>query len=750
MKSSEIPNKYEELQCTFISRIYRSDDEAFCICTYQMQDGDLFTAVGKELPEFDYPVTLSGEWKTHPSFGEQFQVDMIVDILPRRQSDIAAFLSSISAQVSEQQALALSKAYPAANLWDILYNSPEKLYPIADIGERRILMLQREVKRLSTRRDLANLFGDDLPMTKRQYRKICDIFSDDPSEILDAVKANPFLLIHAGYNFQELDAFAAKHTEYPADDYRRILAAAQDALLTAQRESHVGLPDDILIRKIAKALQPLGGIPDVCIQNFLHHACTKKDLIFMGHMFYLGRAYQEEDIIAERLSDMAALPAKTIDRKKFLRCMKKYGEKKGFSLSENQQDAVWTVLTRPVCVITGGPGTGKSTILDAVLYCWKKFYSDKDWCLMAPTGKASVRMQETTGECAATIHSTLDLTITSDFETPEYSDISLRNGVIVIDESSMIDLSVAAALIEAIASAKGEQHLVIVGDPDQLPSVGYGNFLDDLIESKVIPVASLNTIYRQAEGNPIITNSIKMRNDDADLDWSNPMFNRYHTGTDADNMEAACKLYLRLVKKVGIENVALLSPYREKTDIATNILNKKLQDVLNPKNGRKAIRRGKSMEFRVGDRVMQLRNTEYLSNGDVGTVTSIDPSADDDEACLTVEFESGIAQGYSWEEIYSLDLAYAFTVHKSQGSQYKCVLIVLPNKASQFLTRSILYTAVTRAKEYVSIFSPTPTIQYMIHNARKNVRYTQLIPRLRFLFERKIRANKKTETKCAG
>lgn len=702
---------------------------------YIMADGRDISCVGSDLPELGYAVTFSGKWATHPKYGTQFKVEMVVDMLPHNEQDTIHFIMAMVSKISRKEATAIAKAYPLSELWDVLNHSPEKLYPIENIGRDKIVILQREVKRVTIRQGLVNYFSEELPMTKRQYQKICEMFADRPEKIVETVENNPFVLIHADYPFAQLDRFASRRTSFPVDDYRRLIAAAKSVLLDAQKESHVALPENLILKKLQEKLAPMGSVDPNTLRGFLIRACEKGDLNFTNAMFYLKRAFSEESILVEQFAAMAALPPKSVDREKFQTLMEEYGKQKGFSLSDNQQEAVWTVLTRPVCVITGGPGTGKSTILDAVLFCWKSFHRDHDWCLMAPTGKAAVRITETTGENASTIHSTLELNVSSDFEKAELSEISITQGLSIIDESSMIDLSVGAALVNAISeAASGKRHLVIVGDPDQLPSVGYGNVLEDLIESGVIPVCELNTIYRQANGNPIITNSLKMKAGDTELVWDDPMFRRYHTGTDADNMEAACNLYLRLAKKVGLENIALLSPFHSKTDIATDILNQKLQDALNPRNNRPVIKRGK-LEFRVNDRVMQLRNTEILSNGDIGTVIKVAPGASEDGECLTVKFENGIEQGYSREELGSLDLAYAFTVHKSQGSQYQCVLIVLPNKVSQFLTRSILYTAITRAKQYVAIFSPTPTIRYMIQNNKKNVRYTQLIPRLKKRYE---------------
>lgn len=698
--------------------------------------------VGSELPDADYPVTFEGKWMKHPTFGDQFRVDRIVNQLPSSRQDIIRFVRKTSSLFTERTADMLVDTIGIKDFWTILRNNPERMAHIEGIGEQRVLSLLNAVKQLTAQDDLQTLFGEDLPLSTSQYRKICSLYEDCDGFLEDEILNDPFFLIHVGYAFKKLDKFAAAHTSIPPHDYRRLLGAAQSILLDVQRSSHVGLPVQLMLNKLQEELRSVAPVNEADCKSFLNRACANHDLVFSAGMFYLNRAHQEETTLSQILSEMAALPPRDIDRKDFDKRMHSYAQTKGFALSPDQQEAVWTALTRQICVITGGPGTGKSTILDAILYCWRIFHTDGDWLQMAPTGKAAVRMTETTGQPSATIHSLLELGLNSGFQEMEDVSAEISQSLIVIDESSMIDLSVASSLVRSLANAKsGTQHLVLVGDPDQLPSVGYGNVLADMISSGTIPVCSLNTIYRQAAGNPIITNSLKMKADDADLVWDNPMFRRYHTGTDANNMESACTLYLRLVKKVGIENVVLLSPFHEKTDISTNALNKKLQDSINPRRGKSTFIRTARGEFRLGDRVMQLRNREWLSNGDVGTITEVNPKADDDEACLSVEFESGIIQGYNWEDIKQLELAYAISVHKSQGSQYKCVLVVLPNDTSSFLTRSILYTAITRAKEYVALFGPVSTIRYMIHNDRKDVRHTRLVPRLQSAAKKKVQAN---------
>lgn len=718
-------DEYIELTGTFIQSKFRSEDESYCVCIYNTKDNGFATVVGAHLPEVDYPVTFYGKWMKHPSFGDQFKVEMIINQLPTRKYDIVNLILSTPAGISRRKSEKLVDSIGAERFWDALYEHPEELYSVADIGKEKIEKLLREIKRISLQRDLQRLFAGELPLSEFQYRSIFNLFHEDTSVAVESIKENPFLLIHASYNFKQLDLFASNHTDFCVNDYRRLCGAAQYLLLEAQGNAHAGLPICEMNRKLYAALKPNGAVSESDCQFFLAEAVSRKDLILSGDLYYLEQSYTEESTITRIFSAMAALEPRKVDPKLFEKLMQSYAKEKGFSLSSDQQTAVWTAMTHQLCVITGGPGTGKSTILDAILYCWKKIHKKDDFLLMAPTGKAAVRMTETTGHPASTIHSTLSLGVGNN---PD-ADVKVSNSLIVIDEASMIDQTVAAALAKALEKAySGEQHLVIVGDPDQLPSVGYGNVLGDIIASHAVPVCSLNTIYRQAEGNPIITNSLRIRDNIPELLWTGS-FKRFHHGSDDDNKDVACKFYQRCVRQFGLENVALLSPYHKETGISTNILNKQLQESINPAFGKPEVK-SKGTVFRLHDRVMQLRNTELLSNGDVGSIVYVNPHAESNECCVTVQFENGLEENYTKEKLAQLDLAYAYTVHKAQGSQYKCVIIVLPNKPSSFLVKSILYTAITRAKDCIAIIGPTETISFMIQNDRRDIRFTQLTKRL--------------------
>lgn len=725
-------NQTEELTARFFNSIYKNEDKTYCVSLYTINKGkETVTVVGNNLPEVPYNVTFSGKWVVSQRFGKQFKVDMVIRQLPESRSDVIRYISSLKVGIGTKKAEKMLDLVGMDAFWDVLRNDPMQFCDIKGVRLDSITALQKKVSEQAIQADLFKLFGSDLSCDGRQYKKICSFFKSDAQVMLKSIKENPFILMKCGYSFMELDYYSCRHTGFPKNDYRRLLAAAQQVLIDARQESHIGLPPKVLISGMAEQLRKQGSVDTEEITNFLSGATSAAEIIFSNDLFYLPRYYQEEIKITEILGALVTKPADTVDQKRFYKLMDKYAKEKGFQLSDDQMAAVLTALERSVCIITGGPGTGKSTILDALLYCWQEFH-DTDWMLMAPTGKAAVRMTETTEQPATTIHSSLGLNVgNDDTDEMDFRVNTIDASLIVVDECSMIDQTVMASISMALSKDKTKrQHIVLVGDPEQLPSVGPGNILADCIASDAIPVCRLSTIYRQGAGSPIITNSSKIREGDTVLDWSNRAFRRYQTGTDDDNMESACRFYLSNAEKFGAENVVILSPYHKATGISTNALNKRLQQAVNPASGQSEVQ-ALGRIYRTNDRVMQLKNTESLSNGDVGTIVYVNPRANETDTCVSVQFENGIRQDYIREDLLQLEHAWAISVHKSQGSQWRVVILLLPNRTSPFLRRNILYTAITRSQEFVAVFGPESTVSFCIENNKLNDRYTNLAARLR-------------------
>ena len=738
---TQTATQYTEITARFIRRLYRSADNTFCIGRYEdvnARKGDCITLVGANLPELSFPVTYCGNWE-NSQYGRQFKVEWLVSQLPDKTADIEEFICSMKIGIGKKRVRAMIQLVGKDAFWPTLNDNPETFLKVSGINEGILEKLQSNIHAMSYQKELLEYFHGDLQITGQRYKRLSGLFKNRMDEMLPEIRKNPFLLQEIGVPFSELDYFCARNSGFAVNDNRRLTAATIQVLLNAQNQGHVGVPEEQMATQLQALLSHYGGLPRNDCQMFLDAFLDSRFVTHANGLFYLTRAYDEEQAVVNCILKKLKAPIHELDRKAFEEEVAAYGkarkDEKGnpapIVLAPGQLEAVYTALTNRFCVVTGGPGTGKSTILDVILHCWKKFRKEDDWTLMAPTGKAAVRMTQATGQPAGTIHSPQGLggsELPLDPDAPSMHPEKLEKGLVVVDEASMLDLSVATALLQA--ADKPDQHLVLVGDPDQLPSVGYGNVLADLISSGVVPVAKLTTIYRQAAGNPIIINSAKIRDGDTELDWSHSFFKGYNQGTDAANMEKACQYFMRCVNKLGIKNVAMLSPYHRKGAISTQALNARLQEAFNPNKGQGEV---KSMgeTLRVGDRVMQLKNTQTVINGDVGTISMVNADAEVGEPCVVVDFDyNGMVKEYTKDELNQLELAYAFSVHKSQGSQYPCVVMMLPNEHSPFLRRNLVYTGMTRASKYMAFFGPMNTLKFAIQNNKQDKRFTALAPLL--------------------
>lgn len=714
----------------FFREIFSNKDTGYCVYLYN-NGKDVTTVVGTELPKADYPVTFSGRWIQHKDYGMQFEAEMVVEQVPTSREDIITFVAKMKIGIGRRRVQRMLEIVPEAKFWDTVQQAPETFESV--VNEDCMTRLQQRVKRLLFMQELARVCGADIRIDIARYKQICSVFKDQLDEIVELIKENPFILVLAGFTFSELDAFNTKRSHIPANDHRRLLGACMSVLLEGINQCHSCLPLNYVVEQMVGLLKERGPINAQTCADFLKHADAQQDITICCGMCYLNRSFEEESTLVNILTELNAIPPSDLNPNLFMGFIQDYEKEKGFCLSEDQKNAVWTAMTRSICIITGGPGTGKSTILDAIRACWKSFRPSEQFSLMAPTGRAAVRMTEVTNEYASTVHSRLQLNIGNDSMNHMIAnDAYVTDELVIVDETSMLDQPTSSALVAALKGRfenKTRQHLILVGDPDQLPSVAYGNVLADIIESGVIPVCSLSTVYRQAADNPIIENSIRIKNGNPDLLWT-PTFKAFHNGSELANKVAVRKFFSACVKQYGIENVTLLSPYRQKTDISTNALNLELQDAINPDVGQPAIQYGKR-QYRLHDWVMMLKNTESLSNGDIGQIIEVVNETADQEAGVIVQFESGVKELFTKENLSRLDLAYALTVHKSQGGQYRVVIMILPDKPSKFLQRRVIYTGVPRAKEYFAVFGPRHVLSYAIRNDKYDKRFTGLVIRLR-------------------
>ena len=399
-------------------------------------------------------------------------------------------------------------------------------------------------------------------------------------------------------------------------------------------------------------------------------------------------------------------------------------------LAPSQRKAVKLCLSHPISIMTGGPGSGKTTTLRFILDIYKKEYPSNEILLAAPTGRASRRMAEQTGMFASTLHSALGLI--TDEESPLNDTELLPADLIVVDEFSMVDMRLAYILLERI---KPGAQLLIVGDADQLPSVGAGNVLREMIRSEKVPTAVLDTIFRQASNSRIIVNAHAINHNDTHLQYGDD-FQMLEVQNAEDAAQLVVKNYLQEVSQHGLENVQILSPFRKRGAVASNALNETIRDLVNPASKRKMELKCGSRVFRVGDRIMQTANRNGVSNGDVGLITGMEKA--DDEVFVDIRLLDGRELRYSKDMMEDVEFSYCLTIHKSQGQEYPVIIVPLLKEHYIMLRRNLLYTAVTRAKAKVILIGQRQAVYIAIHKCDVGQRNTVLADRIVAYYNREM------------
>ena len=696
-------------------------DSGFSVCKYREEGtGKNVTVVGTDLPKKKQVVTLHGEWVVDPRYGRQFRVEYVEWKTPGTSKEIIDYISKLKIGVGKRCVQQMLKLAPPPGFWNAVKNNPEIFLSLRSMTEKKMEKLSNVVAFFSLREELNALFGSELKMTEHQFAVICRVFKKSLKHLVHNIRKNPYILSLAGYRFPELDHFANSLSCNKISD-SRVGCAFSEVLYKAQTlEAHACLPYLEAAQQVYRLVndEQIYYTMDELLE-FAQNPPPQCHLVADKSMIYGESPFEEEALIAETVSRLTQMQKPA--RQALADHLSDFEAQSGITLSKEQENAVAGILQNHFSVLTGGPGTGKSTILKAVLYCWSKIYESNDWRLLAPTGIAARRLTETTGEDASTIHSALRLW---DDEEASHFVEPFSERLIIVDEASMLDQTTAKALFEAIPMEL-LPYVVLVGDVDQLPSVRYGNVLQELIGSETFPVYRLHTIYRQAQDNPIAINAAKINAGETDLLW-NRSFRGADYGSEEENAEQICQFYKRCVDAYGIKNVLMLSPYRKvsRCSRCTNAdyLNEKLQELVNPDSGQ-----AKYQKFRVGDRVMQKKNTETVRNGDLGTISAI---AGGDAPTITVMFDAGEVEDYDDGSVDQLELAYAMSIHKSQGTECKVILMILGSK-SPFLRRSLVYTGITRAKEYFALCGPLETLQYAIRNDQGFQRYSQLSRQIR-------------------
>ena len=711
--------------------VFCSADTGWTVLDLEL-DGYTDTVVGKlEGIAVGDVVEITGRYVVHPTYGQQFKADYYVKTLPTGAVSIMRYLSSgVIKGIGPATAKKIVKEF-GDKTFEVMENEPERLATIKGINLKRALEISKEISGRKSLRELClrlSKFG----LTPDDAVTVFGVLGEEAAEL---VEQNPYILCRTGlgFDFSRIDEMAIG-LKFPEDSIERISAGINYVIRHNLLNGHTCLPRKKVI-SVSKELLSSG---EREIDDAIELLISVKEIerIFISNEEFLAPmdVFSHEQYIANRLKVELSLSVKS---KPVTESEIKSAEKKlGIKLEELQRKAVVDATQNGVFILTGGPGTGKTTTVKSIIEIFKN--RNLKVALAAPTGRAAKRMTELTGNEAKTIHRLLEVGTADDGK----GHIFVRNernpleaDVIIIDEMSMVDVALFDALLKA---AKMGTHFVLVGDSDQLPSVGAGNVLKDLIDSNLFSVICLKKVFRQALESTIVVNAHKIINgEELVLDKKEGDFFLLPEMSDYTAQKTVIDLCCRrLPEAYGFnpqDDIQILCPSK-KMELGTININNLLQERLNPSDENKPEIAFRGFVLRLGDKVMQIKNNydivwtddegnmgSGVFNGDVGTLEEIDVIA----RVAKVRFMDRVAE-YIGDEIGQLELAYAITVHKSQGSEFDCVVLPLLDFPYQLKYRNLLYTAVTRAKKLLIIVGSKKVLEQMAANDRKTLRYTAL------------------------
>ena len=729
--------------CTYERTIYKNDENGYCVMQYKTSDDSVpkdarrkddeklihFTAIGYALPDsntIDYDIV--GSWEKG-KYGLQLKVDSFTEVAPKDEAGICGYLSSgLIKGLGEKMAERIVARFGMDTL-DIIENHPERLLEISGISDKKLKDIVDSYKETTSLRELIT-FLSPYDVSVAKTAKIKMLFGENSMEV---IKTDPFQLCSIkGFGFKTVDAIARK-VSYNLNDEKRIQCAFSYLLSkSSQEEGHLFVHQKLL-REMAYTLLNDGlDVEVVSERNIYDVLCASiKDskLIAENQNVYLPYFwYAEKDTATAICELMQSKPAYSMDIDTELDIT---GRELGVELSPAQVRAVRMCFESNFSIITGGPGTGKTTVLKTILNIYKRNVPDKEILLTAPTGIAARRMADSTGHpVARTIHSALEI-MGEDEDYGLFCTKELEEDLIIADEVSMMDMMLAK---EFFTHIKSGAHVILVGDPDQLPSVGPGKVLRELIGTGIIPVTCLDTVFRQAENSRIALNAQKVNAGKTDLLYGSD-FEFINANNEDETLEHIKRLYSSAIESGGIDSVQILSPRRTKSITGTEALNDELQSLINPASPAKPeIKFGRRI-FRLNDKVIQVKNSGDISNGDIGYIRRIYQD-DDGEPKLDIDFSGGRTVSYGCEEFPMLDLAYALTIHKSQGTEFSTIIVPLLKRYYTMLQRNLVYTGITRAKKKVIIVGQRAAMFMAIHESKVDDRNSLLGERIKLLWNK--------------
>ena len=694
-------------------------------------DEELFTAVGV-MPGITAgeTVSLTGSFIMHPTFGRQLKVTSFTRTLPETSEQIIKYLSSgVIRGIGPKKALLIVETFGTDTL-SVIENTPERLSELKGISIDQAKNIGEEFKNQYAMRTVMlglEKYGLTPNECVRIYKKI-------GIQAVEKVKENPYCLcsLGIGITFEKAEVIEEKLEEKPVPEYR-----IKEGILHVMRHNrntcgHTCIPREKLLKPCAALLNTNEDTIDITIDTLISVAQLKAYIIDGVEFIFLPSSLRDEKRIAERMSVVAKFPpprmstlADTIDA---------IENKNNIKYEELQRMAIATAANKGLLILTGGPGTGKTTTIKGIINVFEK--QNLHISLAAPTGRAAKRMTELTGMEAKTIHRLLEVEWDEDDKPVFRRDAKnpLDCDALILDELSMVDISLFASLLDALPLGC---RLILVGDSDQLPPVGAGNVLHDLIKAEVLPVVELNKVFRQAMESKIISNAHKIvAGEMPDLKNDNKDFFHMERQSPYLTAQTVAELCAVRLKKAynwdPLSDIQVICPSK-KGETGTMNLNKILQSLLNPKDSNKQEVIIAGQLFREGDKVMQTKNNYNIEwgsdddkgtgifNGDIGILEKINTQ----NGLVTINFDGRIAE-IPAENLGELDLSYAITVHKSQGSEFKAVIIPVMGVVSNLAHRNLLYTAVTRAKDMLITVGSSELVFEMTSNNRVTKRYSAL------------------------
>ena len=691
-------------------RVFRLHDEADD-ATYTVTGHGTKPLVGDRLE-------IKGHWVQHKRYGRQFAADGWSRIIPESVDGIERFLGSgavkgLGPALAHRVVAAFGK-----DTMKILERAPQRLLEVEGIGPKKLAVITESFYEEKQVNDIAYDL-EQHGVAGRYAGRLLQKYGDDVHYVLTE---EPYRMIAEidGIGFKTADQMALAYG-MDRQDPQRLSAGLTYVLQTMTQNGHVCIPDAELVRRAAFILQADAlGLHDILKEAIeVGQLCTAD---FQGTVYvYTPEAYEEENYIARRIQDMAAM--KPLAMKTHVQLfLDRWQDSCHFELADKQREAVEKSLESGMTVITGGPGTGKTTVVQTIIRLAEQ--EGLRILLCAPTGRAAKRLAETTQRKAKTIHRLLIPDGRQGrIQVFEYNETKLLPAdLVIVDEVSMLDMEMMYHLLSAL---KPQCRCILVGDADQLPSVGAGAVLHDIIASGQVPVVRLDTIFRQQEGGRIVTNAHLINSGRLPVVNEDPEFRFVEIEDEAQGAEKISALYNSELLETGDKfAVQVLSPMY-KNPCGVDNLNQLIQGRFNPPAEEKGELKGKNVIFRVGDKVMQKHNDyeKGVFNGDIGEIFAIQKDM------VYVRYPEQDVK-YEGQEVDEVTLAYAITVHKSQGSEYHTVIMVLVNSHAIMLQRNLFYTAVTRAKRKVILVGSKRAVQTAVQNQRTSRRFTLLIPRL--------------------